>query len=169
MLEEGGSNVNVQDDEGISALHWASSGGHVETVQLLLMAGANPNHLEVDGERLTPLDYAIIGGHQEVAQVLIEQGGLSISSVQELAAVMIQKTVRGYLARKKVSPQLMILSEHKISSSKQLAEEEIDGSPSISENQKVTRTDGRRRLGSFSQIIRDGVYSITCIVYYLGS
>ena len=60
--------------------------------------------MELDGERLTPLDYAIIGGHQEVAQLLIEQGALSISSIRELAATMIQKCVRGYFTRKKTAP-----------------------------------------------------------------
>lgn len=90
MLLEAGARVNLQDMEGITALHWASSAGHLETVQLLLQLEAAPNLMEVDGERLTPLDYAIIGQHQEVAQLLIEQGALSISSIQELAAIMLQ-------------------------------------------------------------------------------
>ena len=47
--------------------------------------------MEVDGERLTPLDYAVIGQHQELAQLLIEHGALSISAVQDLAAICIQK------------------------------------------------------------------------------
>ena len=101
LLEEGGASVTLQDDEGITALHWACSVGHMDVIHLLLTAGANPNVMEVDGGRLTPLDYAIIGGHQEAAQLLIESGGLSISSIQELAANMIQKCVRGFLVRKK--------------------------------------------------------------------
>lgn len=101
LLEEGGANVNLQDDEGITALHWACSVGHMDVIQLLFAAGANPNVMEVDGGRLTPLDYAIIGGHQAAAQLLIEQGGISISSIQELAATMIQKSVRGFLVRRK--------------------------------------------------------------------
>lgn len=106
LLEEGGATVNLQDDEGITALHWACSVGHMDVIHLLLTAGANPNVMEVDGGRLTPLDYAIIGGHQEAAQLLIEQGGLSISSIQELAATMIQKCFRGFLTRKKYHSQL---------------------------------------------------------------
>lgn len=39
----------------------------------------------------------------QVAQLLIEQGALSISSIQELAAIMIQKCVRGFLTRKHVA------------------------------------------------------------------
>ncbi len=60
-------------------------------------------HAQVDGERLTPLDYAIIGQHQALAQFLIEQGALSISGIRELAAGMIQRCVRGHLARKRVA------------------------------------------------------------------
>ncbi len=57
----------------------------------------------MDGERLTPLDYAIIGQHQALAQFLIEQGALSISGIRELAAGMIQRCLRGHLARKRVA------------------------------------------------------------------
>ena len=62
----------------------------MEAVQVLMSAGAYPNHMEVDNERLTPLDYAIIGGHQEIAQYLIEQHALTISGIKELAASLIQ-------------------------------------------------------------------------------
>ena len=78
--------------QGISALHWACSSGNMEAVQVLMSAGAYPNHMEVDNERLTPLDYAIIGGHQEIAQYLIEQHALTISGIKELAASLIQVT-----------------------------------------------------------------------------
>ncbi len=101
LLEEGRADVNKQDAEGVTALHWACSVGHLDTIQQLLSVGANPNLMEADGEKLTPLDYAIIGGHQEAAQLLMESGALSISSIQELAAVQIQKCVRGYLVRRR--------------------------------------------------------------------
>lgn len=101
LLEEGGATVNLQDYEGIAALHWACSTGSLDVIQQLLSAGADPNLMEVDGGRLTPLDYAIIGGHQDVAQLLIENGALSISGIQDLAAIIIQKSVRGFLVRRK--------------------------------------------------------------------
>ena len=107
LLSEGQANINLQDSEGITALHWACSAGNIEAIHLLISAGANVNMMEVDGERLTPLDYAIIGGHREVAQLLIENGALSISSIKELATTMIQKCVRGFLTRRKVLPVLL--------------------------------------------------------------
>ena len=107
LLEEGRATVNLQDHEGITALHWACSTGSIDVVQqLLINAGADPNLMEVDGGRLTPLDYAIIGGHQDVAQLLIENGALSISGIQELAAIVIQKSVRGFLVRRKYAGAL---------------------------------------------------------------
>lgn len=113
LLSEGQASINLQDSEGITALHWACSAGHMEAIQLLISAGANVNMMELDGERLTALDYAIIGGHQEVAQLLIENGALSISSIRELAAIMIQKCARGFVARRKVVPLLQRARDEK--------------------------------------------------------
>lgn len=39
ILLEAGAEVNLQDDEGITALHWAASAGHLATVSLLLNSG----------------------------------------------------------------------------------------------------------------------------------
>ena len=103
VLLELGADVNRQDYEGISALHWACSAGHLDTVQLLLSTGAVPNLMEANGDRLTCLDYAIIGNHQEIAQLLIEQGALSASGIHDLAAVIIQRHVRGHLVRRKAA------------------------------------------------------------------
>lgn len=113
LLSEGHADINLQDAEGITALHWASSAGHLDGVHLLLSAGAVVNMMEVNYERLTPLDYAIIGGHQEVAQLLIENGALSISGIKELASTMIQKCVRGFLARRRTAPLLEQLRSNK--------------------------------------------------------
>lgn len=114
LLQEGRATVNLQDLEGITALHWACSTGSLDVVQLLINAGADPNLMEVDGGRLTPLDYAIIGGHEEVAQLLIENGAMSISGIQEVAAVVIQKWVRGFLVRRKYAGVLSGLKGAKV-------------------------------------------------------
>ena len=40
--------------------------------------------------RYTPLDYALTGEHMEVAQYMVEHGGLSITGIQDIAALKIQ-------------------------------------------------------------------------------
>ena len=98
-----GALADQQDAEGISALHWACAGGNTDCAKLLLDAAAYPNCMEADERHLTPLDYAILGDHHELAQLLIERGALTITSIQELAAVVIQKVVRGFIERRRVA------------------------------------------------------------------
>ena len=40
LLADGGIEVDAQDENGQSALHWAASGGYAECVQLLVDANA---------------------------------------------------------------------------------------------------------------------------------
>jgi ankyrin repeat protein len=44
-----GINVNSQDEQGCSALHFAADRGHLEVVRLLLAAGAEMNMQVVQG------------------------------------------------------------------------------------------------------------------------
>ena len=41
LLLEAGSDVTLQDSEGITALHWAASTGHMGTTSLLLASGTS--------------------------------------------------------------------------------------------------------------------------------
>lgn len=149
VLLDAGAEVNLQDIEGISALHWASSAGYRDAVELLLGAGANANLMEVDGERLTPLDYSIIGGHQEVAQVLIEWGAMSISGIQELAAIAIQRCVRGHLARKRVASL-----HHEREKEERVATEER-GEGKEEESREVSAATSRRLVSTESKTQED--------------
>ena len=47
------------------------------------------NSLE-HNDRYTPLDYALMGDYQDVCQYLIEQGALSITGIEHIAATKIQ-------------------------------------------------------------------------------
>ncbi|KAI1121892.1 hypothetical protein F5Y10DRAFT_287945 [Nemania abortiva] len=61
-----------QDEYGMTALHHAAYGGHLETVRYLLTEGADPNRLDKFGE--TPLFCASKGGSRNVASILISRG-----------------------------------------------------------------------------------------------
>ncbi len=58
--------------EGETALHVASSKGHLNSVQALIAAGADVNAVAANGE--TALFGAAFKGHLEVARALIEAG-----------------------------------------------------------------------------------------------
>lgn len=55
VLIENKANPNTQDREGMSALHWACSRGHLDAVKLLIEFHAFPNHMESTEDRYTPL------------------------------------------------------------------------------------------------------------------
>lgn len=70
VLLENGANVNMQDKEGHTALHWACRSGSLEAVKLLVARyNAKVNMMEFTRQKYTPLDYALIGDHQDVALV----------------------------------------------------------------------------------------------------
>lgn len=56
LLQMPGIQVNLQDSEGQTALHYAASCGHKDILQLLLTTGSDRNIANADGE--TPVDIA---------------------------------------------------------------------------------------------------------------
>mmetsp|Transcript_31981 Transcript_31981/g.62935 ORF Transcript_31981/g.62935 Transcript_31981/m.62935 type:complete len:545 (+) Transcript_31981:93-1727(+) len=72
-LLEGGLPTTAHNQNGITALSEAASGGSVEVVLLLLQRKSHPN---CRGEfQRTPLWRAAYAGHSEVVQILLEHGG----------------------------------------------------------------------------------------------
>ena len=59
-----------QDNNGLTALHHGSQGGHSNVVEKLLKGGAHPNIRTADGA--TALMSASENGHSEVVQILLE-------------------------------------------------------------------------------------------------
>ncbi len=51
--------LEVRDNQGLSALHWAAKNGHLHAVELLLKAGQNPRWACREGQ--TPLHEAVLG------------------------------------------------------------------------------------------------------------
>lgn len=64
--------LNIVDKNGYTPLHWASSFGQYNAVQLLLQNGADINKLGPNEE--TALHMAANGGHHEVIRLLISHG-----------------------------------------------------------------------------------------------
>jgi serine/threonine-protein phosphatase 6 regulatory ankyrin repeat subunit B len=72
MIEEG---TVIDEDphvDGVTALHVAAQGGHIEMVTLLLEVGAGVSHLDDAGR--SPLVLAVQGNYGEVASVLVAGG-----------------------------------------------------------------------------------------------
>jgi ankyrin repeat protein len=67
-----GEDVNAQDPELATPLHYAASTGHKEVAELLIEKGATVNALGVHG---TPLDNAIGQNHTKTADLLRKHGG----------------------------------------------------------------------------------------------
>ena len=64
--------VNATEADGMTALHWAARADDVETVQLLIRAGANVSAANRYG--ITPLSLAATNGNAVIARTLLKAG-----------------------------------------------------------------------------------------------
>jgi ankyrin repeat protein len=71
-LLEKGEEIDTQDYEGWTALHWAVKAIDAEASKLLLDAGADPNIEDYYGA--VPLMTAAADGHLEIMQMLLDKG-----------------------------------------------------------------------------------------------
>ncbi len=67
-----GTDVNAQDNDGVTSLHNAAFNGHKEIIEQLIAKGADVNAKDNIG--LTPLHLAAVNGHKEIAELLIAAG-----------------------------------------------------------------------------------------------
>src|SRR5205823_1253148 len=66
------ADINAQDDEGKTALHWAAKQGYEKIVQLLIAEGANIDAQDDEGK--TALHWAAKQGYEKIVQLLITVG-----------------------------------------------------------------------------------------------
>src|SRR5688572_28433866 len=67
-----GADVNVQDNDGDTALHGAAQTGNVEVIRMLLDKGANLNTKNKQGG--TPLMWAAVYGNEDAVRLLLSRG-----------------------------------------------------------------------------------------------
>ena len=72
LLDKKCSDVNAVDVNEQSALHMCMQSGHLQSVKVLIDAGADVNM--VDGKHHIPLFYACASGHADVVTELIDRG-----------------------------------------------------------------------------------------------
>lgn len=77
-LEEMIKNGQVSEEDphidGVTALHVASEGGHLEMVNILLELGADSSLKHLDDAGRSPLVMAVAGNHADVAKALVQAG-----------------------------------------------------------------------------------------------
>jgi hypothetical protein len=66
--------INLYDNQGMTALHYAAAGGHVDMVQLLLENNADPN-LPKQNTGYTSVHFACEGGNLVTTHLLINNRG----------------------------------------------------------------------------------------------
>jgi ankyrin repeat protein len=75
--------MDAIDDDGSTALHYASFGGHVGAVKALLKAGARSTHARHGG---TPLHAAVAENKLKVAVALLESGSVDVDATTSCAS-----------------------------------------------------------------------------------
>jgi ankyrin repeat protein len=72
LILKNGGDVDVEDEEGKTALHWAAMNGKIDLCNLLLQHDADIN--AKDNKGWTPLHFAAAEGHHSTASWLCEHG-----------------------------------------------------------------------------------------------
>ena len=69
---ENGADVNLKDEWGRTALHWAVEKENLEMVKYLVENGADANLLDIKGR--TAFTFAVEKGNLEMVKLFIEKG-----------------------------------------------------------------------------------------------
>jgi ankyrin repeat protein len=86
--------IDAQDEQGMTALHFASKYGQVAAVRTLLKTGARMTVLDKDG--FAPLHLASLNGCQRVAELLIlKRANVHVRSKSGATALHLAALVEG--------------------------------------------------------------------------
>ncbi len=80
-IEQNPNGVDVFSADGFTALGYAAFFGHLESVELLLESGADPNLKSNNKESVPPLNSAVANGSEAIVERLL-QAGADPNSVQ---------------------------------------------------------------------------------------
>ena len=73
LLLAQGADINVEDEDDMTLLHWAARRGDKDFVEFLLANGADVN-IKVGAGNKTPLHEATEKGHKEIVELLLDHG-----------------------------------------------------------------------------------------------
>lgn len=69
---EQGIPIDLEDNQGRTALHWAVDRGHMNIIEALISKGAYVNAKDMEGQ--TPLHYATVCEREDIAKYLVDNG-----------------------------------------------------------------------------------------------
>ena len=72
IMMEAGADVDLQDEDGETILHWAAGNAHNDVLTRLIVMGADVNHQNRAGQ--TPLFRAAKRGHTAIVRIMMESG-----------------------------------------------------------------------------------------------
>jgi len=74
LVRVGADIENMNDRNGLTAMHYASSYGHKNIIEILLDSGANIH--AYDAKKATPLHSAASGGYSDITRLLLDRGAV---------------------------------------------------------------------------------------------
>ena len=73
LLLEAGGDINVMSKKGVTALHLAAAGGHVQVVQFLINEKNLDPNCKSHASHSKPIHVASSGGHLEIIKFMVEE------------------------------------------------------------------------------------------------
>jgi ankyrin repeat protein len=70
-----GANVDQENEQGLTPLHWSALNGRTDMAELLLEHGANLNARESYTGKLTPMAMALLMGYDDLVELMAARGG----------------------------------------------------------------------------------------------